>query len=353
MNTRNIAIDLGFGFVKATDGESDFIFPSVVGAAQELTYRSELTTYVESIENLAVTIDGKRYFVGDLAIRQSEILSRSMSDNHAQEKNTKVLFLTILALFVQVEHEEFNVVTGLPPGYYLANKDLLFDLIKGTHTVYLNIDGTDQKKVIVVNKVKTIPQPLGTLFGKIFDEKGVIKDKELARSKVGIIDIGFRTTDFAVVDKLEYIDRLSYTKTTAMSNVYAIISEYLHNKFRIYKEDYDLEDIVQRAQIKVDGDIYTLEQIKTEAYGELTAKILTEMNSIWDKRMLDVILISGGGGSALAEFLIPELKIASLVEDSQTANVHGYLKLGHKIFGYTDNRQRLAALNSVYTTSED
>ncbi len=335
---RNIGVDLGFGFVKATDGDKDFIFPSVVGAGQELTYRSELTTYIDPIENLAVVIEGKRYFVGDLAIRQSEIRSRSMSDNHAQEKNTKILLLAALALYVQGKNDEFNVVTGLPPGYYLANKELLADLMKGRHTVHLSIDGVDQEKTLTVNNVKIIPQPLGTLFDKIFDERGVIRDKDLARSKVGIIDIGFRTTDFAWVDKLEYIDKLSHTNTTAMSKVYAIISESLHNKFRIYQEDYDLEEVVHRARIKVDGEIYSLDQVKQEAYEQLTAKILTEMNSIWDKRMLDEILISGGGGSALADYLLPELKIAKLVENSQTANVHGYLKLGHKMFGYTENQ---------------
>ncbi|HYH02946.1 MAG TPA: hypothetical protein VEC37_07575, partial [Bacillota bacterium] len=173
MAVRSIGIDLGFGFVKTTNGEKEYIFPSVVGAGVDLTYRSELTMYVDPIQNLVVTVDGKKHFVGDLAIRQSEIVSRSLSENHAQEKNTKVLLLTALALYVQGESEEFNIVTGLPPSYYLANKDLLADLIKGTHSITMNIDGTERKKVIVVNNVKIIPQPMGTLFHKLFDNKGI------------------------------------------------------------------------------------------------------------------------------------------------------------------------------------
>lgn len=333
---KNIGIDLGFGFVKATDGEKDLIFPSVVGAGQDLTYRSELTTYVDPIENLSVTIDGKKHFVGDLAIRQSEILSRSLGENHAQEKNTKVLLLTALALFVQNEHDEFNVVTGLPPSYYLVNKDILADMIKGNHSILINIDGVEQKKTIVVEKVKIIPQPMGTMFHKLFDAKGVLEDKEMARSKVGIIDVGFRTTDFTVVDKLEYIDKLSYSTTTGMSNAYAIIAEYLRNNFRVYKENYELDEIIQKAQIKVAGKVNSLEQVKKDAYEQVATKIMTEMNSIWDQRDLDLILVSGGGGQALSEYILPELVTASLVENSQTANVRGYLKLAHKVFGASD-----------------
>jgi plasmid segregation protein ParM len=347
MALRNIGIDLGFGFVKTTDGHQDYIFPSVVGAGLDLTYRSELTTYVDPIQNLIVTIDGKKHFVGDLAIRQSEIVSRSLSENHAQEKNTKVLLLTALALYVQNESEEFNIITGLPPSYYLANKEILVSLIKGTHRITINLDGSDCEKTIIVNNVKIIPQPMGTLFYKLFDAKGVIADKELSRSKAGIIDVGFRTTDFSVVDKLEYIDKLSYSTPTGMANAYALIAEYLRNQFRIYKENYELEEIVQKGRIKVAGKVHSLEQIKKDVFEQVSAKILTEMNSIWDIREMDLILLSGGGGKMLADFLLPELKTANLIEESQMANVNGYLKLGHKIFGYAESvpKQTVAFAN--------
>lgn len=334
---RNIGIDLGFGFVKTTNGEKEYIFPSVVGAGLDLTYRSELTMYVDPIQNLAVTVDGKKHFVGELAIRQSEIVSRSLNENHAQEKNTKVLLLTALALYVQGESEEFNVVTGLPPSYYLANKDILADLIKGTHSITINIDGKERKKVITVNNVKIIPQPMGTLFHKLFDSKGVISDRELSRSKAGIIDVGFRTTDFSVVDKLEYIDKLSYSTATGMANVYAIIAEHLRNQYRIYKENYELEEIIQKGQIKVAGQVHSLEQIKKDVFEQVSAKILTEMNSIWDIREMDIILLSGGGGKMLAEYLLPELGNATLIEDAQMANVNGYMKLGQKVFGFGES----------------
>lgn len=331
--TQNIGIDLGLGFVKTTDGRTDYIFPSVVGAGQELTFQSELTSFTEPVDNLAITVAGKKYFIGELAIRQSEILSRSLSDNHAQEKNTKIILLAVLALYCEGDRGDFNVITGLPPGFYLANKDDLAALIQGTHQVVFNMDGIDRKKTITVSKVKIIPQPMGTLFHQIFDARGAIRDKELARSKVGIIDIGYRTTDFVLVDKLEYIDKLSITKTTAMSNVYGIISDYLHREFHMFKEDFDIEGIIRKGELKLDGEVHSLAAIKKEAAEELAFKILTELNSIWDKRTLDTILLSGGGGAALADYLLPELKTAVPAENPQTANVRGYLKLGQKVFG--------------------
>jgi plasmid segregation protein ParM len=247
--------------------------------------------------------------------------------------------LTALALFVQGDSEEFNVVTGLPPSYYLAFKDELAEMVKGNHSIIINTDGTDRKKTIVVDKVKIIPQPLGTLFQKLFNQSGVLEDKDMARSRIGIIDVGFRTTDFAVADKLEYIDKMSYSTATGMSNAYGLVSEHLRNQFRIYKENFELDEIIQEAKIKIAGKVHDLTQVKKEAFEQVAAKILTEMNSIWDRRELDLIFVSGGGGKALADYLLPELETAVLIEDSQIANVHGYLKLAQKVFGISADAQ--------------
>lgn len=330
---KNIGIDLGFGFVKVTDGQKDCIFPSVVGMGQALAYRSELSTYLDPIDNMAVTIDDRQYFVGELAIRQSEFPSRSLSENHAREKNTKVLLLAALSLFASGDTQEFNVVTGLAPSYYLAFKDELTQMIQGRHTIIVNTDGEDQIKTIHVGQVKVIPQPMGTLFQRLLDPQGALADKETARSKVGIIDVGFRTTDFAVMDKLEYVDKMSYSSVTGMSKAYAIVAEYLRNQFRVYKENFELDQIVQEAKIKIAGKVHVFNKVKKDAFEQVAAKIVTEMDSLWDRHELDAILISGGGGKALAEVLLPEFETAVVVEDAQTANARGYLKLAKKTFG--------------------
>jgi plasmid segregation protein ParM len=138
-----------------------------------------------------------------------------------------------------------------------------------------------------------------------------------------------------------------------MSNAYAIIAEHLRNQYRIFKENYELDEIIQKAQIKVAGKVYSLEQVKKDAYEQVSAKILTEMNSIWDRRDLDAILISGGGGKALADYILPELETAALVDDSQVANVNGYLKLGHKVFGFTENRPKFSGPEPTVTPNHE
>ncbi|HAD05457.1 MAG TPA: hypothetical protein DCF93_12845, partial [Desulfuromonas sp.] len=68
-----LGIDIGFGFTKATNGSRELVFKSVFGEATELQYRENLIGDNAGDEHLQVEIDGKEFFVGELAERQSNV----------------------------------------------------------------------------------------------------------------------------------------------------------------------------------------------------------------------------------------------------------------------------------------
>jgi plasmid segregation protein ParM len=87
---KNIGVDLGYGFVKVSDGKKDKIFPSVVGQARNLRYSTEENTDQNFIKNMDVIVDDREYFVGELANRQSDIVLFSLDENRMdsnQESN--------------------------------------------------------------------------------------------------------------------------------------------------------------------------------------------------------------------------------------------------------------------------
>lgn len=332
MVTKNIGIDLGYGFVKATDGDKEHIFPSVVGAARELKYQSELTSRSPGVDHLVITMDGRKYFVGELAIKQSEIASRSLDQDRLEDRNTRVLLLTALALFSQWEQQSFNVVTGLPTAYYSSYKDAWVNALRGSQTVRFTVGNEEKERTIAVERVRVVPQPFGTLYDRVLNSIGNVVDTDLSKLTVGVIDVGFKTSDFAVSDGLEFIDRLSGSTTTGLSSAYSIIAERLRNEFRINKENHELDYIVQKGEIRVAGKPQDISSIKREAYERVAQKIITEVESVWDHRDLDVILLTGGGGPALSDYLLPHFRNAFVVDGAQFANVRGYLKLGANLF---------------------
>lgn len=332
---KNIGIDLGYGYVKVTDGQTAYLFPSTVGIGQKIRFKSLLTTFQKPTENLAITVDNKKYFVGQLAIKQSEVVTRSLGRNRIEDTSTKVLLLAALSLFADKDDQSFNVITGLPVDYYSNFRDDWTELMLGMHAVKIDTGQQEKNKIIKIEKLQIIPQPFGTLYDKILNNEGEIRDESYNDLKIGIVDIGFKTSDFAVADSLEFIDKLSSSSEIAMSTAFNFLTERFREKYFINKESYELDRVVETGILRVAGEAVDVEEHINEAFSIVANKIATEINNIWDKRELDKIILTGGGGEAIAKFLLPKFPNMELIKGAQFANVRGYQKLCTNLFRNT------------------
>ncbi len=322
-----LGVDIGYGFVKGYNGETEVVFPSVVGIGRDISYMSQLTTYKSPLDTLSITYNGKKYFIGNYAIRQSAIPSRSLDIKKPEDLNTLLLFLTVLGLYSRESQQEFSVVTGLPTNYVLSYEEQLKNILSGDHYLTIRIKGNSEEKYMTTREIKIVPQPFGTLFNLVLDSNGQIADHDMSRKIVGIADIGFKTADFVVSDSLEFVDRLSSSSTNGMVSAYDIIASMIRSRYKIDKKDYELDHIVKNKTIRIAGVDHDISDIVSEAYYNLASKIKTELDSLWDYRELDTIILTGGGGEALSEFLIPKFNNMMLVQDAQFANVKGFWKL--------------------------
>lgn len=332
MFAKNIGIDLGYGYVKVTDGQADYIFPSTVGIGQKIRFKSLLTNFQKATDNLAITVDNKKYFVGQLAIKQSEVVSRSLGRNRVEDTSAKVLLLAALALYADKEEQAFNVITGLPVDYYSTFRDDWSELMLGMHAVKVDNGQQEKSKIIKIEKLQIIPQPFGTLYDKILNSNGELIDESLNELKVGIVDIGFKTSDFAVADNLEFIDKSSKSSEIAMSTAFNILSEKFRDKYLLNKETYELDKVVESGILKVAGETKNVEDVINDAFIIVADKIATEINSLWDKREMDKIILTGGGGEAISKYLLTKFGNMELINSAQLANVRGYQKLCQNLF---------------------
>ena len=332
MFPKHIGIDIGYGYVKASDGQQEVIYPSTVGVGTELKFNSLLMNLKKPVDNLVITVDNKKYFVGDLAIRQSQIVSRSMGRNRVEDSSAKVLLLSGLALFMEGNEQQFNVVTGLPVDYYRLYKDDWAELMQGTHAVRFGTNEFEKPMLITIDKIQMIPQPFGTLYDRRLDGEGRLIQNELAGLKVGIVDVGYKTSDFALADDLEFVGKKSVSTETAMSTAYNMIAQKIQEKYKTGKENYELDKVIETGVLRVAGVPHDINEFKKEAFSTLADLLATEVNSVWDKREIDVIMLTGGGGKAIAEYFLPKYPQAFLVNAPQYANVRGYLKLANALF---------------------
>ncbi|MTI60196.1 MAG: ParM/StbA family protein [Firmicutes bacterium] len=287
------------------------------------------------MKNLIIEVDNEKFFVGDLAIRQSELMQSTISEKRIESIENKVLFLTGFALLdgVGTGVSKFNLVTGLPVDEYLQFKELLTEKLIKDHVIRL-IDGTkNDNKLIQIKRCKVIPQPFGTLFNMLLDDYGNIQDKELVGLNIGVIDIGFRTSDYAVANKLEFVDRLSSSSTTALSTAYRIIGRKLKEAYDINKPIHQLEDMIRNRSFTYNGKDIDITDLVNKAFSLTAGNIVSEINTLWpDIWEMDKIFITGGGGLALGDYFKKYLDNYIVVPGGQFSNVEGYQKVCNRSF---------------------
>jgi plasmid segregation protein ParM len=332
-----LGIDIGFGFTKATNGRDFLVFKSVLGEATDIQFQEQVLAGPTGDDHLQVEVDGKSWFVGELAERQSNVRFFTLDQSQFIAQFAKNLALTATAQLVG-GFIPINLVTGLPIGYYRQHKDELARILQGEHKVALiDAAGKRQEKVININKIRVIPQPFGSMFNLMLNDLGDLGDKRLVKEKIGIIDVGFRTSDYTISDKMRYSERGSRTTDSGIARAFNIIATKLREKSGVSVELYRLYDAVDRGSIKIRGKEYDLKVLTEQVFNQLAGAVAGEVERLWaDDWDMDAMVITGGGGAVLAKYLTPLLNGHVLPvdpsKDARLCNVHGYWKFGKHLW---------------------
>ncbi len=324
-------VDVGFGFTKATDGENTVLFKSIIGEPQPRSMEDNFFSG-DSVPGLHMTLDGRSYFVGEMAESESRVRQFTLDQAQMVTQHFRTLALAALAKVVP-GRVPMNVVTGLPVGYFMEYKDRIGQVLTGEHTLVVHDGSQTREMVLNINRVRVIPQPYGSLVDYLFREDGTVLRADAARQKIGIIDVGFKTTDFTVCKALRHSERGSRTTDTGISKAFTFISEALSEMSGVNVEIYRLYDAVREGSIKIRGAEYDLSKVKNEVFGRLATAVASDMERVWsDDWDLDMVLLAGGGGEALFEYLKPlvrgEVALLETQDDPRLSNVSGYVKYG-------------------------
>jgi plasmid segregation protein ParM len=336
-----LGIDIGFGFTKATNGRESVIFKSLFGEAADVQYWADFSDS-RPADQLHVSIDGKSYFIGELAEQQSSTAHYTLDQERLITDYVRILALTAAGLLVKNGahvNVPVNVVSGLPIGHFRRNHERFQGILTGHHSVtYHAPNGSAVTREIYINKVRMLPQPLGSVLNLVMDESGRIACRDLAAQKIGVVDIGFRTTDFTIMDRLRHIDRGCRTIDIGMAKAFGLIAQKLQEKCGIAVELYRLYRAVEEGAIRMRGKSINIAAIRDQVFEQLAGAIAGEIDRLWTHDWdIDLIVLSGGGSRELARHLQPLIE-GNVVPmephtDSRLNNVFGYLKYGKFVWG--------------------
>lgn len=318
-----VAVDIGYGFVKVADDRKGFSFPSVVGVSNHTDLPSMRLKKVPIVDRLTIEIEDQLYNVGKSAMKHSQIMSRDLTIQRTTKNYIDVLLFSALSLYAKDEYTSFKLVTGLPPGRMHMEKELRRKYKDKSQSIVLVEEGKKTPYMIRIEDIEVVPQPIGTFWSTILDYDGQISND--IDGRIGVIDVGFGTSDLALIEGGEFVYERSHTLNEGLSNSFREIQKQIKLEFGVEVDNHLLEETIRKNEVKLMGKPVDISEICNKVFTSFCNNLMVEISSLWNLNSLDKVLITGGGGKLYSPYLLSDIPHASLIEDSFTANVRGYL----------------------------
>lgn len=310
-----IAFDIGHSTVKVAAAGKKFMFPSVAVAALRISDKAES----QIAEREKVIFNGKQWFFGETALLQGGLnWATGLSDDWIYQPEHSVLFLGALKKLEQdrIELPEM-IVLGLPVQALKSDKPHKEKLIQQISDLVPNIE------------IKVIPQPFGAFSNITFDPSGrPAADNLIHMISWAIVDVGFYTTDFILMNRGHWIEMAS-DSCPGMSIAAEHLMHLLAEK-NIKIDMADADAALQKKALTYFGKVIDIKSEVAESLSIASSKIIDTAERYFAPYVskLNGILVAGGGASAVLEGLHAKWPHVVLAEDSRMSVAEGMRRYG-------------------------
>lgn len=344
-----IAVDAGYGFTKVISSKGkQAVFPSLVGYGRDRLNLLGEEADKENLDNIQVTIkeDGEtyNYFIGELAKRESENATYIMGTDRLADHRAKALVLTAAAVVMGDYTDPIEeIAVGLPLQYYSKHREEMQKVLEQVKADISFISGGFGPKTLQFNKVSVYPQAAGALWAQLFNDKGEFRNPKLS-GLVGLIDIGFKTTDFIVIDINDGMKLRSELSGTIEQGMRQVI-ENSQRWFELQVGNSVDPNEFEHAMLKGDCQFtysqriggkrirkeYNLKPVYDKFKAELATTIKERVRQKWGSRInfFHLTFLAGGGAMALQKYFEDFELESKLCNTPQMSNAKGFLLMSN------------------------
>jgi len=320
-----LSVDIGYGYTKGVGSDGvRFSFPSVIGNAEEVRFSIDLN---RDDEERSVKYGEWTFAYGGHALLQSRIQTTIFDRSRTRDHIYKMLFVAALVEMTKQSPDckRVKVVTGLPVDFFNDRADVVKAFVGDYHIT------TDREIECMVESVYVAPQPFGSLFRELLNERGRIVNSEVERRRIGVIDVGTYTTDFILADELRYVQRLSGSIRIGWSKVINKVQQALSDQYRLELSLHEVDRALQAGVVRVHGEPVPLQPLVAPAVGEIETAIIARARDLWGEAAdLDTILVTGGGGASVYDTVHGVYPHARLLDSPFWANAEGLQRFGRR-----------------------
>ncbi|MBV7326997.1 ParM/StbA family protein [Chloroflexi bacterium TSY] len=330
-----VGLDIGYSHVKLVGDQKRIRFASTVGNWEQEHFSLDMAAELgagahQQKEPLVLRVDEVTWMIGEEAVLQSRFLFRREDRDWISSSEYNLLYLAALTQLTTASGPSLQIVTGLPVNYF-GDREKLEDHLHGDHQAQLL---GRRRQTFKVEQVQVIPQPFGALLSRVLNEQGEVVDTDLATGRVGIIDIGGKTTGFLVVDNLREIPKETTAIPTGCWDPIRVIGETINDRFTgLDLSSHEVIHATVDGAVKYFGKQHDITQVVESALEPLITMIVDETTQRWNGgARLDAVLITGGGAFLIGETLGKHFPHAQIVDDPVFANAEGFYRWGNRLW---------------------
>ena len=336
-----IGLDLGYGQVKISSGETNIQFPSIVGnLVSQFTKSAPISSFQELLDTLEIIINGQHYCIGHNAIVNTRNGKISLKQNKIEDIQTKIKVMTALALLTPQNQSinSFEIISGLPILEWSNQKDLLYNMLMNDGKPFefiMKYGNQSIAKQITCTKCKILAQSEGSFYSWVLDSSGNIipSRAEYANGLISVVDIGYRTTDIIAMENGRYLQTLSDQINTGVSQIHQEILRLIMQNHNIKKELKDIDTIVRNKEFFYSTKTYNINDIIKQACEPFADNIIENLYTINNGELgnLHMVLLAGGGAELIFDYMKNKLQNVVRVEkvhNAEFSNSQGYYKYG-------------------------
>ncbi|QTA78683.1 Uncharacterized protein dnl_09130 [Desulfonema limicola] len=322
-------IDVGYGVVKCCISNGNKI---ITTGFPRLLAEDESTQFEELRGLTTFQVNGHSYLIGTDALLYPEQIVRDEARDYLLRDE---YWLTIgkclfdLGFFKLTNEVRLTrLVIGVAPGHFTSEikKQLREKALSGlTFTV------AQRKFNFSAAFCNILPQGSGAYFRYILQNDGAMNNDEDYLNLYGVVDIGFRTTDFVMFEKGRFLGGMNLSEDTGVRIVLDRLREIIRKKYNYSPPIGLLTDVLKGSHLVYRGRNLDLKETVTSLLNDLINQIQNQVHQKWEDRLdrMKAILITGGGAYFIKEDFLKTFKSQILVlKTPEMSNAVGFYRYG-------------------------
>lgn len=253
-------------------------------------------------------------------------VTRDLHDDYTTSRSYRALMLAAMQF---PGHQTLSaLVTGLPVKHFQDRERrlTLAKRLRGQHNL-------GQGKRVTVQKTFILPQPIGAFIDATAHTH--VDHELLAQGRVLIVDAGFFSFDWAVVEEMGLVSQVSGTSLQAMSRLLDRTNQILVERYGDGLGVERLEAAVraQRRHVTLFGKKILLAPILEQASRDTAEVAMKDLRQAQrGERPADMVIITGGGADYFKEpaKALFEKSTIFVPDEPWLANARGFWRFGRR-----------------------